>query len=413
VNAAGSHASKNRARPTLFIFQGGAFNSPSPLETFVLQAQHTATLDLLSSAVESDAFARLVLVTDDDTLANTATSFVRRAAPNLPLHIERSAPDTFHFGGTLKRICEAHFVDRVVYVGGGALPLGGVQELRDLALAVSGQGHCVTANNLYSADMVAFYPSSALNHIELPTTDNDLAWRLHYRAGLPFAPMPRTLATQFDIDTPADLATLWRATAAPLQPTPGAYSPADLNTGQLLSNLLTYVPQTMPRLAENMALALEIMSTKRAQLLVAGRVSSWVWRRLEVNLPCQTRIFSEERGMQAGGREARGEVRSLLGLYMDAKGVRGLVEALEQLCDAAFLDTRVLFAHQHLTVSRPDRFASDALLPEQVSDPWVRKLTEAVLTANIPIVLGGHSLISGGLWALSERVRASPSATDG
>jgi hypothetical protein len=402
-----------KARPTLLIFQGGVFNSASALETFVVQAQHAATLDLLAAAKQSDTFAQVILVTDDDTLANASTSFAQIATSKLPLHVERTDPDTFHFGDKLKRICEAHALERIVYVGGGAMPLGGVQELQNLALAVSGQGHCVTANNLYSADMVAFYPASALNHIELPATDNDLAWRLHYRAGLPFAPMPRTLATQFDIDTPADLATLWNATTASQQPTTATSSPANLNTGPLLSNLLSYVPQTMPRLAESTSLALEIMSTKRAQLLVAGRVSSWVWRRLEVNLPCQTRIFSEERGMQAGGREARGEVRSLLGLYMDAKGVRGLIEALEQLCDAAFLDTRVLFAHQRLTVSRPDRFASDALLPEQVSDPWVRKLTEAVLTANIPIVLGGHSLISGGLWALSERVRTSPSATGG
>jgi hypothetical protein len=400
---------RDSTRPTLFIFQGGTFDSPSPLETFVVQAQHAATLDLLSSAVQSAAFAQVILVTDDDTLANAASALAQRAAPPLPLYVELSDPDTFHFGESLKRTCETHSVERVVYVGGGAMPLGGAQELQNLALAVSGQGHCVTSNNLYSADMVAFYPAAALNHIELPATDNDLAWQLHYKAGLPFAPMPRTLATQFDIDTPPDLATLWTATLAGQSPTIDVSSPASLTAGPLLSNLLTYVPQTMPRLDESTSLALDIMSTKRAQLLVAGRVSSWVWRRLEVNLPCQTRIFSEERGMQAGGREARGEVRSLLGLYMDAKGVRGLIEALEQLCDAAFLDTRVLFAHQRLNVSRPDRFASDALLPEQVSDPWVRKLTEAVLTANIPIVLGGHSLISGGLWALSERVRTSPS----
>lgn len=400
-------------RPTLLIFQGGAFNSPSPLETLVVQAQHAATLDLLALAAQSDAFAQVILATDDDTLANASSALAQTAAPHMPLHVERTNPDTFHFGDTLKRICEAHSIERAVYVGGAAMPLGTPLELQDLALAVSGEGHCVTANNLYSADMVAFYPATVLNHIELPAADNDLAWRLHYRAGLPFAPTPRTLATQFDIDTPADLATLWRVTRVELQPTTAASSPADLTTGPLLSELLSYVPQAMPRLAENMAHAFEIMSTKRAQLLVAGRVSSWVWRRLEVNLPCQTRIFSEERGMQAGGREARGEVRSLLGLYMDAKGVRGLVEALEQLCDAAFLDTRVLFAHQRLKVSRPDRFASDALLPEQISDHWVRKLTEAVLTANIPIVLGGHSLISGGVWALSERVRTSASAASG
>ena len=114
--------------------------------------------------------------------------------------------------------------------------------------------------------------------------------------------------------------------------------------------------------------------------------------------------------MRASGREARGEVRSLLGLYTDIAGIDGLISALEQTCDAAFLDTRVLFAHQRLSPGRADRFASDAMMPEQVSDPWVRELTTAAATATIPVLLGGHSLISGGVWAMSERVRGSASA---
>jgi hypothetical protein len=166
----------------------------------------------------------------------------------------------------------------------------------------------------------------------------------------------------------------------------------------------------MPLLADSLARAYDVMATRRAQLFVAGRVSSWVWRRLEVNLPCQTRILSEERGMQAGGRGARGEARSLLGLLIDAVGMDGFVRSLEETCDAAFLDTRVLFAHRRLQVSRSDRFSSDALQPSAVSDPWVRDLTAALASARIPVVLGGHSLVSGGVWALSERIRASASA---
>ena len=395
----------SRALPTLIIFQGGAFRSPTSLETLVVQAQQAAALDLLALASTSNVFAQVVLVTDDDALANAA-SIIFLPEATIPLLVERSDPDAFHFGEALARICKEHSLERVVYIGGGSMPLGTQDDLAHIAGAVSGAGQCVTANNLYSADMVAFYPASALERTELPATDNDLAWRLYYRAGLPFAALPRNLTTQFDIDTPADLVTLWQATLQSTDAGP-IHAPARLSAGPHLSQILSVVPRFMPRLTENMAHTYEVMSTKRAQLLVAGRVSSWVWRRLEVNLPCQTRIFSEERGMQAGGREARGEVRSLLGLYMDAKGVRGIIEALDQLCDAAILDTRVLFAHQRLSVSRADRFASDALLPEQVADDWVRKLTEGMLTANVPIVPGGHSLISGGIWALSERVRTS------
>jgi hypothetical protein len=177
--------------------------------------------------------------------------------------------------------------------------------------------------------------------------------------------------------------------------------------------MLERVPEMMPRLAVDLERAYAVMATRRAHLFVAGRVSAWVWRRLEVNLPCQTRVLSEERGMQAGGREARGEVRSLLGLYIDVTGLEGMVRAIEETCDAAFLDTRVLFAHRRLAVSRSDRFYSDALAPDDIADPWVRDLTVALASARVPIVPGGHSLIAGGLWALSEQVRASASAAGG
>jgi hypothetical protein len=109
--------------------------------------------------------------------------------------------------------------------------------------------------------------------------------------------------------------------------------------------------------------------------------------------------------MRASGREARGDVRSLLGLYADIAGVQGLIGALEETSDAAFVETRVLFAHRKITPGRRDRFASDALMAAQVEEKWVRELTEAAASAKIPVLLGGHSLISGGVWAMSERVR--------
>jgi hypothetical protein len=131
-----------------------------------------------------------------------------------------------------------------------------------------------------------------------------------------------------------------------------------------------------------------------------------------VNLPCQTRIISEERGMQASGREARGEVLSILGSYVDLAGIDGLFSMLEKTCQAAFIDSRVLFAHRKLKVTKADRFASDTVLPEGITDEWVRAFTRAAAEASIPVLLGGHSLISGGVWALSERVYNVSSAAE-
>jgi len=389
-----------RERPTLVIFQGGAFDSDTPIERIVLAAQHAATLDLLALAADSQAFDRAILVTEDQALIISA----RAEAGGLPLLIESHSGGAFHFGESLVSLCKAHNLRRVVYIGGAAMPLATVEHLRDLAVAVGGEGECVTSNNLFSADVAAFWPASALERISLPSADNDLAWQLHFKAGLPYAPMPRTLASQFDIDTPTDLATLWWSCQSP---------PLSNAVGNHLAEMLSQVPQAMPVLARNVELAYKAMATRRAQVFLAGRVSSWIWRRLEVNLPCQTRVVSEERGMRASGREERGEVVSMLGLYTDIAGIDGLVQVIERTSDAALLDSRVLFAHNRLKVSSHDRFASDALLHEQVSDPWVRELTQAVVAARVPIVLGGHSLVAGGAWALSERVRAVASVSRG
>ncbi len=387
--------------PTLVVFQGGVCASDTPLERLVAEGQNAAALDLLVNAAQAGVFDRAILVTEDRDLAGAAA---RLPLADLPLHIEPAAKSEtagFRLGENLLRVCRDYKLERVVYVGGGAMPLGTPEALADLALSVSGAGECVVSNNLFSADLAAFYPASALERIALPKSDNDLAWLLHYRAGLPHAPTVKSLATHFDIDTPTDLVTLWCSTLS---------APLDRSSGPHLAAFLKRVPQELPALAAATQRAYSVMATRRAQVFVAGRVSSWTWRRMEINLPCQTRILSEERGMSASGRELRGESRSLLGLFTALAGIGGLIDALQTTSDATFLDTRILFAHMGLKLARHERFASDALMLSQMAGGWARDLTEAVLAANIPVVLGGHSLIAGGLWALSERVRGSASS---
>ncbi|MDQ6694761.1 MAG: hypothetical protein M3014_10140 [Chloroflexota bacterium] len=407
--------------PTLVIFQGGARDSSTALERLVVRSQTAATLDLISLASSSNLFSGVILVTEDKALRDETLDMA--AGGGMPISVQSAPAEPFHFGEALARVCAQSNLERVVYTGGAALPLATLSDLESLALAVSGAGSCVAANNLYSSDTAAFYPASALGSISLPEADNDLAYRLHFKAGLPFAPLPRTLPLNFDIDTPTDLAVLsflsgygvpvadgpLDAPSDLLHAGPRGYitPPSSSSVGPRLLNVLADVPTVMPNLVGNLGGAYGVISTRRAEALFAGRISSWVWRKLEQDLPCQTRIISEERGMRASGREDRGEVRSILGFLLDQSGPSGLLSTLEQTCQAAFLDTRVLFAHSNLRPSRAERFASDALLPGEIVDPHIRAFTEAALRSSLPIVLGGHSLISGGVWALAERVRGS------
>ena len=107
--------------------------------------------------------------------------------------------------------------------------------------------------------------------------------------------------------------------------------------------------------------------------------------------------------MRADGRLERGEVQSLLAMHMTSVGMECFFrEVIPALGQAAFLDDRVMWAHQRAWPSESDRFHSDLLDAEAIADPFVRRFTEAALACPVPIVLGGHSLVSGGLYVLVE-----------
>jgi hypothetical protein len=49
-----------------------------------------------------------------------------------------------------------------------------------------------------------------------------------------------------------------------------------------------------------------------------------------------------------------------------------------------------------------ERFASDFGDPSRIATPWLRELTETATAAPIPILLGGHALVSDGLRVIVE-----------
>jgi hypothetical protein len=76
--------------------------------------------------------------------------------------------------------------------------------------------------------------------------------------------------------------------------------------------------------------------------------------------------------------------------------------AVARLGNAAFIDTRVLFTHFGLNLTTADRFYSDLGQHEKINNPFVREFTQQAMESPIPVILGGHSLVSGGLLALIE-----------
>ncbi len=355
-------------RPALVVFLGGL--GDSPVEKMVAGALAAAAQDAVRAALDSGRFQGAVLVTDG-----------RIDLPDRPAGVALDV-DTgpFHFGCRLAETIVRHGLERVFYIGGGSLTLLGADEFGRIADALVEDGVAVT-NTYFSSDMVAF-PAGALARIGPPDSDNRLARALSEEAGLTVRSLPRTVATQLDIDGPTDLAVL-------------------ALTGEGGLRLRQYLAALELDLSRYQR-ALPLLTDSRAQVTVAGRVGSHAWQYLEGESACRVRLFAEERGMEADGRAGEGKARSLLGFFLEQVGPQRLMESLSELGDAAFIDTRVLLAHSRIEAARADRFLSDLGRWQEVREPFLRDLTRAALQAPIPVLLGGHSLMSGGLMALNE-----------
>ena len=377
---------------SLVIFHAAL--SESPMVRAVGLAQRAASLDLLGIAAGL-GLRRVVIVGTEREFADAA-----QLASGLDIILEPDVEPGFHFGERLLEIVAQHRLERIIYIGGGAAPLLGADDLLALATAVSGDATAAVTNNVFSADIIALGPGAeaALRRIAPPALDNDIAYRLR-NAGVPTTALPPSLGLNFDIDTPTDLATL----ALALQ----QHSDEAAAIGpHLRAALADYIASGLgERQLAALQAALAVMGRRDGEALFCGRIGAQTWLRLEVALPCQTRLLGEERGMRASGREEQGKVRSLLGFLVEHAGPRRAVADIAQTAQAAFIDTRVLFNHLHLDTPMNDRFNSDALRWEQVAEPTAREFTRAAAEAEIPFVLGGHSLVSGGLTLLAAMVQ--------
>ncbi len=311
------------------------------------------------------------------------------------------AAETFHWGRWFVAAARHHLsdaagaVDAVGYAGAGALALLTDDALDVLMTPIAGE---VVANNRFSGDafVVAFGSpergaDAALAALEACPTDN-AAPRALEAAGFALRDIAAVPFSRFDVDTPLDLALLRLATrlegTRPIgEPVRGFLEMAALPGGRSLE---------VPRLAD----LGEVIRDRSAELVVAGRIPAGTWQHLETETACRVRAFVEERGM----RSARADrPRSLLARWVEERGAADLVGELAALGDAVVLDSRVLMAalggssETREWPSEEERFASDFGDPSRVGTAWLAELTAAARDAPVPVLLGGHSLVSDGM----------------
>jgi len=355
----------------------GAPSAISPVEQMVQKVRRSVVLDNFRKFSGLPQISEMILATNDRELAESASL-------NCRIHFYNSARE-FHFGSHFTEIVNSHSVRKVFYLGGGAGLLLTSQEIERICACVDEQEDIFLANNFFSSDFVAFTPAKVVNSIKMPQLDNLLAYLLREEGGLRNIPIEPTCGTNFDIDTPADIMML-----------------------SLLPELCGYTSKTI----ESLNLPVETLSRLRAvlrdrskELLLFGRVNPAVVSYFEKLIQCRVRVFSEERGMKARGRVERDEVGSLFTSYLEEIGISQFFRMLSRFCDAALIDSRVIFAHMKKKVTRADRFLSDIGEYNAIKDEFVREFTRGAADASVPILLGGHSLVSGGLWVLGEMMK--------
>ncbi len=350
------------------------------VEQMMTGAREAITRDLVDRALASGVFCQIIVSTNSVRLA--------AALADRPVQLVMDAPgEAFHFGRWLQELVERFAIAKLFYMGGGSGPLLAQDEMARLVELVDREDEYLVTNNFYSTDYAVWSPARAVQAIEPPSLDNDLGWLLVRQAGLKNYSPPPSAATQLDVDTPIDLMTIR----------------GHPDVGHHLAQYLSQLDLDTAHIRRATAFFLD----RAAEVFILGRVSSAVWAYLERETACRVRLLSEERGMRASGRQARGEVRSLLGFYLDAVGVETFFARLEQLGQAAFIDNRVVLAHWQVWPSDADRFYADLCQPEQIADERLRALVEAAMAAPIPVVMGGHSLVSGGLYAMLETAWAT------
>ena len=317
--------------------------------------------------------------------------------------VPRADPDqdTFHWGrwfATAMRGVLAGAsgeVDAIGYAGAGSLALAGDGLLDELLSPVPGE---VVANNRFSTDafVVAGDLDAALRALDGAGSDNGAVRSLE-DAGFRSRDLRSAPWSRFDVDTPLDLALLRLATRLPDTRRPAAAVAGFLEMATL--------PGGRPLEVPHLHALGEVVRDRHGELVVAGRVPASALTYLETETACRVRAVVEERGMRSA-RDTR--PRSILADWAERMGPADLVGELASLGDAVVLDTRVLMAARAGSSEasawppEEERFASDFGDAGRIATPWLRELTEAAASASVPLLLGGHALVSDGLPILVE-----------
>jgi len=338
-------------------------------ERLVEQGREASSRDLVTM-LHRAGMERIFFITCDKEVACRLSRTEVRL-----LSLAKEEP--FHFGKSLKQIIDKERLDGLLYFGSGSGGLLTTDRVAGLISFAQRAKRGALFNNFYSCDFAAIAGAKDLLGAALPQIDNSLGFVLS-DLGFPCFALPCEVATQFDIDTPTDLLLLAAAEKG------GEAMRAFLEEQRLAHPT---IPPLIKRLVD-----------RSAHVYLIGRINPATWAHFEREVACRTSGLIEGRGMRAYPNHEG----ILLQETLQEMGIHRFFKLLSRLADAAIIDTRPLLSKGGALPPAADRFASDLFRPELIDDSLWREFTREAKAASIPILLGGHSLVSGGLYLLAE-----------
>jgi hypothetical protein len=345
------------------------FHAPagdSAVERSVASARQAAATDLIQS------IRSLVPVV---VVVGTAESLDAFRSPHIH-RVPTEQDGDFHFGESLQRVIRQFDLESVIYFGSGSGALLSQEQLEDIIRFAQRSEEAALFNNFYSCDFAVFTRTSRLLELPLPASDNGIGFLLADN-GVRCYSLPRSLASQFDLDTPIDLLLLERTKRG----------------GPRLREFLGRQSWEHPTLDG----VCRSLCERTALVYLIGRVSPVTWQMFERQVACRTAGIIEGRGMKAYSDRHSPMIASIF----RQRGFKELFTTLENSADAAIIDSRPLLVDGELPPPR-DRFSSDAFRASEIENPRWAEFTKQASQCSVPILLGGHSLVSGGLYLLSE-----------
>jgi hypothetical protein len=340
-------------------------------------------------AAAIDLWDRLVQVARLEVVVDAPDPVDRAALEELGARLISPNKGTFHFGRRLSEICDDEGWSRLAYFGAASAPLLTKEQLEAILDQAQGtDGAAGLVNNLHSSDWLVLNDTRPLRELaDRFPKDNMLGWVLAHEGNVDVRAMPPETAFRADLDTPADVLMIGGHPAA----------------GQHLRMFAQAAESPLRTQIDELRGALRQAGNS---LGVIGRASSRLWGRLEAEFPIWVRCFVEERGMVASGRLAEGTVRSLVAEAVESWGAKRFVALLGEITQAVIWDTRVWMAHRGPWPSDSDRWSADLGWLDQIRDPALMELAEAIVDAPVPIVTGGQGVVGGSMMAMLDSVES-------